>query len=184
MNPFSLKIQTPWPEPIASPVNSRSWPFHLITAQVEDLALVDEAILVRREPLRQAPEVAFRQRETDVLLQESGQHTRVVAVVMGERDRERLARHALGDQRHEERFLLAHDQVDVRAVVEMGKLPVGVEFLAGRVLVVVILDVVHVLADDGDGVGADFDILGGAASHQDEGQRKEDAVLFHMEVRY
>ena len=66
----------------------------------------------------------------------------------------------------------------------MGKLPVGVEFLAGRVLVVVILDVVHVLADDGDGVGADFDILGGAASHQGEGQRKEDAVLFHMEVRY
>ena len=45
---------------------------HLITAQVEDLALVDEAILVRREPLCQAPEVALRKREADILLQESG----------------------------------------------------------------------------------------------------------------
>ena len=122
-------------------------------------------------------------------------------MIMGERNRERLARHALGDQRpqrlrgvvgpvdgigevYDERFLLAHDQVDVRAVVEMGKFPVGVEFLAGRILVVVILDVIHVLADDGDGVGADFDILGRAAGHQGEGQGKEDAVLFHMEVRY
>ena len=92
MNPFSLKIQTPWPARNGDGL-------HLITAQVEDLTLVDEAILVRREPFCQAPEVAFRQRETDILLQESGQHARVVAVVMGEGNRERLTRHALGDQR-------------------------------------------------------------------------------------
>ena len=59
----------------------------------------------------------------------------------------------------------------------MGKLPVGVEFLAGRVLVVVILDVVHVLADDGDGVGADFDILDRAAGRQ--GQKEEINESFH-----
>ena len=174
---------------------------HLITAQVEDLALVDEAIFVHRELFHQAAEVAFRQRETDILLQEGRQHARVVAVVMGEGDRERFARHALGDERpqrlrgvvgpvdrigqvNQERFLLAHDQIDVRAVVEVGEFPVGVEFLAGRILVVVILDVVHVLADDGDGVGADFDVFGGAASHQGQGHGKEDVVLFHKEVRY
>ena len=67
---------------------------------------------------------------------------------------------------------------------EQGKLPVGVEFLAGRVLVVVILDVVHVLADDGDGVRTDLDILGRAAGYEGEGQGKEKGVLFHMEVRY
>ena len=167
---------------------------HLITAQVEDFTLVDEAILVRREPLRQAPEVAFRERETDILLQEGRQHARVVAVVVGESDRERLARHALGDQRpqrlrrvvgpvdgigqvDQERFLLAHDQIDVRAVVEVGEFPLGVEFLAGRVLVVVILDVVHIFADDGDGVGADLDVLGGTAGR--EGQKEEINESFH-----
>ena len=53
----------------------------------------------------------------------------------------------------------------------------GVERLAGRILVVVILDVVHVLADDGDGVGADFDVLGGAAGR--EGQKEEINESFH-----
>ena len=167
---------------------------HQDTTQVEDVPFVNEEVPVFREPGHETVEIGLRQRKADILLQEGRQHARVVAVVVGESDRERLARHALGDQRpqrlrgivgpvdgigqvDQERFLLAHDQIDVRAVVEVGELPVGVERLAGRILVVVILDVVHVLADDGDGVGADFDILGRTAGR--EGQKEEINESFH-----
>ena len=167
---------------------------HQDTTQVEDVPFVNEEVPVFREPGHETVEIGLRQRKADILLQEGRQHARVVAVIVGESDRERLARHALGDQRpqrlcgvvgpvngigqvDQERFLLTHDQVDVRAVVEMGELPVGVERLAGRILVVVILDVVHVLADDGDGVGTDFDVLGRAAGRQ--GQKEEKNESFH-----
>ena len=72
---------------------------HQDTTQVEDVPFVNEEVPVFREPGHETVEIGLRQRETDILLQESGQHARVVAVVMGEGNRERLTRHALGDQR-------------------------------------------------------------------------------------
>ena len=123
----------------------------------------------------------------------------MVAVPVGKGDGQRLAFRALGHQGTErltgvlgpvngigqvdhQRFLLAHQQVDVRAVVEMGQVPVGIELLARGIGTVIILDVIDVLADDGHGVGTDFDVFCGTAGGQREGQRKsrQEGGLLHL----
>ena len=169
---------------------------HRQTAEVEGLALPEELEAVRREAVGKAGEVRLGQGETHAgHLHHRGKHAGVVAMAMGEGHGHGLFAHALRNEGPErlggvvgpvdgvgevddEGLLLADDQIDVRAVVEMGQLAVRVEFFARGIGAVVVLDVIDVLFDDGHGVGADFDVLG-AASRQGEGQEKKGGKLFH-----
>ena len=170
---------------------------HFHAAQVEDFTLVDETEPSLGEPVGKAHEIGPGERETDILvLQEGRKHPRMVAVVMGEGDGDGLAGRPLGHQGaqrfrrivrpvhrvgqvDDQRFLVAHDEVNVGAVVEMREFSVRIERLAGRVFMVVILDVIDILADDGHRVGADLDVFGGVAGHHGQRQEQDGGVLFH-----
>ena len=179
---------------------------YLHSAQVEDLSLADEGALRLREAVRQATEVPLRQGEAYLrILHEGWNHSRMVPVVVGESDGKRLVSNALCNKAlqgfcgiigpvdgigkvYDKGFLLTHQQIDVRAVVEVRKLSVGIKSFAGGVAAVIILDVVHVFADDGNGVGAHLNVFysvagkckrgGESGGEKDSGVHKELRLLF------
>ena len=173
----------------------------LQAAEVENLALVVEAGPLLGEAARHAGEIGLGQGERHArIIHESGEHPRVVAVVVGKGDRQRHAAHARPDevaqrlsgivrpvdgvgQVKQQGFLLTDEQVDVRTVVEMRLVPLRVERLAGGVGTVVILNVVHVLFDDGHGIRSDFDVLGAGTCGQ-HCQRDSRQELFEVHKEF
>ena len=157
----------------------------LHAAEVEDLTFADELAAILGDAVREAGEVLLGQREARARqVQHRGQHAGVVAVTVRERDSHGLASGTLGNdgaQRlvgivrpvdtvgevYDKGFILTDYQIDVRAVVEMRLVAFGIEGLASRIGGVVVLDVIDVVLDDGDGVRSDFDVIGTAAGGDD-----------------
>ena len=164
-------------------------------AEFESLSLPDEFAAVLGNAVGIAGEVRLRYRKTDAgHLQHRGKHAGVVTVAVGEGHRHGLVPGTLRDkgterfrgvvgpvdgigQVDDQGFVRSDDQVNVGAVVEMRQLAIGIKGFPGGVRSVVILDVIDILVDDGNGVRSDFHVLGTGAGSQGRSERDRTKIL-------
>ena len=85
----------------------------------------------------------------------------------------------------DEGFFLTNQQIDVRAVVKVRERALGIKGFAGGVAAVIVLDVIHVFADDGYRVRAHLNVfcrVAGKGKGRCEGYGEKDSGV-HRELR-
>ena len=117
------------------------------------------------------------------MIDESWEHTGMVAMIMRKSDDKLLVANPFGyqglkgflgivrpldvvGQVNQQGFFLTHQQIHVRTIVEVGLLALFVELFTGRIGIIEILDVIHIVRYDRNGIRTylyiGYFLLGGA----------------------